>query len=116
MWLWGIKVATYAFTTTNSEASTFDMLLDYKCTLSISKSDENYIWMGTIDGTSSSTPLTNSIKQHSSFSTIEHIKPKLEQQIHETLRHCNIKKTFQTPKNWKHKMIEDLTCCWFLEQ
>ncbi len=58
-WLWGFQAKACASTTTSYETSATSnnvTLLDSKCTLSTFESDENLIWLGAIDVTSSSTP------------------------------------------------------------
>jgi hypothetical protein len=59
--MWGFQATTYVSIAASYEASTTSnnvTLLNSKCTLSTTKSDENMIWLGVVDATSSSTPHT----------------------------------------------------------
>lgn len=67
-------ICNLCFYNTSCEMSTSNVLSNYTCTFWISKSDEDHIWMGAIDGIFSSIPLALSTKQHAPSSTIEHKK------------------------------------------
>jgi hypothetical protein len=99
-----IQATTCASTTSSYETSTSNMLPNYKCTFSTFETNKDCIYMGAIDGTSSSTPPTLSTN-NTPFQPLT--KKNLNTKNEDTRHKKNTKGTFQALKNKKDKVVNN---------